>query len=342
MTLMLKRSAIAVCRWLRLSATLLATVWCTLCLHFNSLLPSLLATSLAVGYLMFAIVHWRRSENWSSFYRLFVPVSITAFVLWCCVRPTHEPTTTPDGAWSRLHAVMPQTDFDSEQVRVHNVRRTEYLADGEYIVHHNDRTYRLDELETVWFGEQHFARFQGLAHTFVSFGFSNGDYLAISAEARRGEGEGFSPLRGFFKQFGLIYVVSTEEDAIGRTLSEEMPIYLFPIRASREQIEAMFVHMLRRANDLHERPEFYHTAHNNCASNIVDSFNAIAPIHFSQYSPFLALPGYSGKVAYNRGLIDTAASFPAVQAQARINELALKATSGDFSKQIRANFRVRK
>lgn len=335
---MIKRLAKTAGTWCGVAIVLLVTCWCVLSLYFNPLLPGIVSTLLAFGYAISIVTLWTRCKSWWKFCQFAIPLSMMLFLLWCCVRPTHEPRTTRDGAWSRLHAVMPQTDFEENGVVVRNVRSTIYHDDGSYTVLHDDRRYDLRELDSIWFGEQHFASFQGVAHTFVSFGFNDGEYVSISAEARRGEGENFSPLRGFFKQFGLIYVVSTEADAIGRTLSADMPIYLYPIRASPEQIRAMFVHMLQRANDLHERPEFYHTAHNNCASNIVDSFNAIAPIHFSQYSPFLAFPGYSGKVAYNRRLIDTNEAFPVVQKKARVNELARTASTEDFSTQIRANF----
>jgi len=231
---------------------------------------------------------------------------------------------------------MPLATFDGDAVKIQDVRNSDFQPNGDYEVRHEGRTLQLSELESVWFGEQHFANFRGIAHTFVSFGFRNGEYLTISAEARRGEGESFSPVRGFFKQFGLIYVVSVEQDAIRRSLGDDLPIYLYPIRASDEQMQAMFQHMLKRANGLHAQPEFYHTARNNCASNIVDSFNEIAPIRFSRYSPFIVLPGYSGDVAFKQGLIDTEKSFDEIQRQARINELAMEAEEENFSAHIRS------
>ena len=56
---------------------------------------------------------------------------------------------------------------------------------------------------------------RGPAHAFVSFGFDDGGYVAISVEARREAGETYSPARGLMKQFEIMYVVGDERDLIG-------------------------------------------------------------------------------------------------------------------------------
>jgi hypothetical protein len=233
---------------------------------------------------------------------------------------------------------MPHAEIGEDRVTIRRIRRTIYEPDGRYAVAYHDRSYRLDELESVWLGVQHFASWEGVAHTFVSFGFEGGDYLAISVESRRREGEAFSPLAGLFKQYGLIYIVGDEREVIGqRALFSSDPIYLYPIKARREQIRAMFLTMLHRANRLAEQPEFYNTLTNNCANNIVRSFNQIAPLHISPYSPRIIFPGYSGRLAYDQGLIDTAEPFENLQARARINDAARAAAQAeDFSERIRA------
>ena len=76
---------------------------------------------------------------------------------------------------------------------------------------------------------------------------------------------------------------------------------------------------------------------NNCTTNIVESFNQIAPTHIDTYSLRIIFPGYSGRVAYDQGLIDTDDSFEQFHARARINELARAAAEAkDFSQRIRA------
>jgi len=54
----------------------------------------------------------------------------------------------------------------------------------------------------------------GAAHTFVSFGFKSGDFLAISIEIRKEKGESFSAWRGLLKRYELMYVIADERDVI--------------------------------------------------------------------------------------------------------------------------------
>ena len=314
-------------------AVVAAASWCLLACYFYLPLPPWgrwLATAVCGIWWLFL---WRGRFSswfrWSGFLLTFALI----VVAWCFVRPSDQ------GDWSRLHANVVEAEFDGDQVQLRNVRSTEYNPDGTYDVFYLDRELDLNRVSSVWFGVQQFVSWRGGSHTFVSFGFDDGEYLTISVEARRGEGQQFNPLHGMFKQCGLIYVVGSELDIIGsRAAESEYPIYLYPIRATREQSREMLVTMLRRADGLGDRPEFYHTTVNNCTTNIVDSFNQIAPIRISGFSPRVMFPGYSGGVAYEQGLIASDLPFEEVQKNARINELAREASAGNFSQRIRSNF----
>ncbi|HEU0076920.1 MAG TPA: DUF4105 domain-containing protein, partial [Longimicrobiaceae bacterium] len=135
----------------------------------------------------------------------------------------------------------------------------------------------------------------------------------------------------------LIYVVGEERDVIGlRAVAWNDPVYLYPVRATPEQAREMFVRMLRRAQALERRPEFYNTFLNNCTTNILDPVEEIAPGAI----PFgweVVLPGYSDGLAHERGLLDTELPLEEARRRFRINERA-KAAIGDpaFSARIRA------
>ena len=53
-----------------------------------------------------------------------------------------------------------------------------------------------------------------IAHIFLSFGFGTDDHLAVSIERRDEIGEGYSTIKGLFRQFELFYVVADERDVI--------------------------------------------------------------------------------------------------------------------------------
>ena len=312
----------------------IAWLWCVLALSFYPLAPRWLGAVFAVGFgAGTTCLLWRVKDRGLAL-RYFCVAALVVLLAWMVIQPTHDRT------WSRMQTVMPRAEFNGDRITIRNIRNTVYGEDGDYEVQHYDQTFELSELESVWFGVHHFLFWKGVAHTFISFGFKDGNYLAISVESRRREGEGFSSLAGLFKQYGLIYIIGDERDVIGRrSLYGKDPIYLYPIKANRKQMRAMLLLMLRRADRLAKEPEFYNTLTNNCASNIVESFNQIAPIRISTYNPRIIFPGYSGDVAYDQGLIDTDEPFEEFQARAHINEVARAAAEAeDFSQRIRVKF----
>lgn len=124
-----------------------------------------------------------------------------------------------------------------------------------------------------------------------------------------------------------------------RAVRGDYPIYLYPIKADAERRRAMLMSMFRRANELAEQPEFYNTLTHNCTTNIINSFNAIAPIHISPYRFDVVFPGYSGDLAHEQGLIETDEPFNDFTSRAKINEAAREAAvAKDFSRQIRAAY----
>jgi hypothetical protein len=188
----------------------------------------------------------------------------------------------------------------------------------------------------VWFAVEPFSGFRGPAHTFVSFGFSDGQYVAISVEIRKEEGESFSPLRGLLRNYELMYVVGDERDLVKlRSNFRRDDVYLYRTTATPEKGRQMFVSMLRRANELAEQPEFYNTLTSTCTTNIVRHVNEIAPKRVP-FSYKVLLPAYADELAYKVGLLDTTIPFDSLRARAHINPRAARyADSPEFSRLIR-------
>ena len=242
-----------------------------------------------------------------------------------------------DRRWVPQHAVMTHADVRGNSVALHRMRTFTYVADDQFTPNYADRTYDLDKLESVWFIVTPFSKhWRGPAHTFVSFGFSDSQYVAISVEARREPGETYGPLVGLFKQFELIYVIGDERDLIGsRAAFGGYDVYVYPIRTTRERIRALFVEMLTRANSLASSPEFYNTLTNNCTSNVVAHVNHIAPRRVPRGIKTI-LPGYADEVAYSLGLIDTTMTLEEARRRFRVNDRAKRfAHDSLFSRRIR-------
>jgi hypothetical protein len=97
----------------------------------------------------------------------------------------------------------------------------------------------------------------------------------------------------------------------------------------------MLVDMLTRANHLADHPEWYNTLTNTCTTSIVGHVNRLAP-HRVPRSLKVLFPGYSDRLAYDLGLIDTDLPFEQARERFHVNARALQAgASPDFSLRIR-------
>lgn len=248
------------------------------------------------------------------------------------VRPSNDRDWTPN------EAILPAAEFSGSRVTVRDVRNTQYRSPTDYTPAYYDTTVDLDRLERVWFVLEPFSERSVSAHSFLSFQFSDGTFLAISVEARKERGESYNVFKGLLRRYELMYVVADERDAIGlRTNYRRDAVYLYPIRADRARVRALFVAMLQRANTLRTRPAFYNTLTANCTSTIVSHVNTLAPGRV----PFTfrrLLPGYADRIAYDLGLIETELPFDSLRARYRITEAAMASgLARDFSMRIRAH-----
>jgi hypothetical protein len=243
---------------------------------------------------------------------------------------------TNDRAWVADMQRLSTAEIQGEEVLVRNIRNCQYATANDYVVNYYDRRIRLDQLQTVDFIVVPF-KAKSLAHTMLSFGLSDGTYLCVSAEIRRELGEAYSPLLGVSNQFELYYLVADERDVIRlRTRYREAEVYVYPTVATPENTRELFLDVMRRANQLATRPEFYHTVANNCTTNIVAHVNKLQP----QRVPFawqVLLSGNSAKYAYDLGLLDNRLPFEEMQEMAKVNGLVDENfDAADFSQRIRS------
>ena len=259
----------------------------------------------------------------SSRMRRIVMASVTVVLVVLAGAATTVLQRSPraDREWVPEQAREPQTTFDGHFVRIANVRSFRYSARRVFTPRYVDRVYDLDKLQSVSYVLTPFyMSFRGPAHSFVTFGFADSQFVAISVEARRESGEQYDVLTGLFRRFEVLYVVGDEPDLIGqRAAFTAEPVYLYPIKASQPKMRAMLVSMLVRANRLRDQPEFYNTVTNNCTSNVIEHVNAVAPKTVpGGFRTFL--PGYTDELGIRLGLIDTKLGVEQARAQYLIND----------------------
>ena len=249
---------------------------------------------------------------------------------WLTIEPSN------DRPWQEAVAQTAWAEIDGDRVTVHDVRNFDYRTEQDYTPHWETRSYDLRDLR----GADIFITYWGspwIAHPIVSFQFGDKDHLAISVEVRKEIGEGYSAVRGFFRQYELIYILGDERDLIRlrSNYRQGEEVYMYHTRATPEGARVIFLDYLRSVNDLHAKPAFYNALTSNCTTNIrlhVQSASPLAPWDWR-----LLLNGKSDEYAYEHGRFAGDLPFEQLKERAHINAAARAAgASEDFSTLIRA------
>ena len=240
-----------------------------------------------------------------------------------------------DRHWQEDVARTAWAEFDGDRVTIHNVRNFDYRTEQDYTSHWETRSYNLQDIR----GADIFITYWGspwIAHPIVSFQFGDKDHLAISVETRKIVGEDYSAVRGFFRQYELIYIVGDERDLVRLRTNyrKDEEVYLYRTTATPEAAKAIFVDYLRSVNQLHARPAFYNAVTSNCTTNI--RIHAGAGSTTPPWDWRLLLNGKSDEFAYQYGRIVGGMPFEQLKQRAHINEAARAAgNSEQFSDLIR-------
>lgn len=272
----------------------------------------------------------QRRGRWRAFGG-FLLVFVGLLVWWSGI----EPSNNRD--WKLEVAVLPYATEDGDRVTLHNVRNFDYRSESDFTPAYYDKVFDLRELRSVDLIASYWAG-PAIAHVFLSFGFGGSDYLAISIERRDERGEGYSVLKGLFKQYELFYTVADERDVIRlRTNYRQDPpeeVYLYRLQVSADVARRALREYLRKVNSLRSRPEFYNTLTTNCTSNIW--LHARIDPDSVPYSWKILASGYVPEYLYEQGRLDSRVPFAELKRQAHINELAQEAGSAsDYSARIR-------
>lgn len=264
--------------------------------------------------------------------RAFAALPLLLLTWWASIAPSNGRD------WVREQMRAPTTRVEGDRILVRDVRAFTWRSETDFDATWEDREYRLSGLESVWFLVAPFPDFQDAAHTWLSFGFAGGEFLAVSVEARKEKGEAYSPLGGLGKSYELIYVLADERDVVRlRTDIWGDPVYLYPVKTTPARARAALLDVLARADHVARWPEFYNSLTNNCTTAIVRHANRIAPGRVP-YGHDVLFSGHSDRLALRLGLLDVpqGATLEEARKKYRIDEKA-RATGdrADFSTAIR-------
>lgn len=303
------------------------TAWMALAVHYHcrwwwariglSLLPPL---AIGASLTLLPFVPWALA--------VWLALLIVIVAWWFSLRPRAERD------WAPGMTVMPQVEIDGDRIRVCEFRNFDYDASGQALPRYEERTFDLAKLSSLDYFLSHWSG-PVMAHTLVSIGFDDGQFMAVSVEARRRKWQRYSPLWGLFRSYELMIVLGDERDIVRlRTNVRRERVYMYRVRLPPEHLRWLVLHYLQRAESLATRPEWYNSVTSNCTTNLFYRPHRRIP---AWLKPGIFLNGLSGRVLYRQGFLADSLPFKELHARSEIRDAALAAgNASDFSQRIRA------
>jgi hypothetical protein len=304
-------------------------VWSTAAIYYSNLPAPWLRTATAAAFALgvttlFLLVR----PTWRA--RLIFLGAFAAIVVWFLLIPPSN-----DRDWQPDVAVLPYAEISGESMTVHNIRNCEYRSETDYAVRHYDKTFDLAKLRSV----DLFVVYWGsplISHTMLSFGFGGDDFLCFSIETRKQKGEGYSAVKGLFRQFELTYVVGDERDLVRlRTNFRKEQVYLYRLNITPEIARLVFLDYFKTINQLKEKPEWYNALTSNCTTDVHGhTFPYLKRVRWDWR---ILVNGYVDELVYDSGFLDRSLPFKELKARSLINNRAIAAEQDlNFSARIRA------
>jgi len=320
-------------RFFAILTVILFWIWGSMAIFFAG--PALLI--LKIGILVVFIITplvivYYNKLTWRAF--AYICIAFLALTVWWqMLIPVN------DKIWASDVANIPYGSIEGSILTLHNVRNFKYQTETDFTERWETRTYDLSQLESLdlfmsYWGSPH------IAHTILSWGFSNGDHLAVSIETRKDKHQEYSALKGFFKQYTLVYVAADEQDLIRlRTNFRDEQVYIYRLQVPNQRLRQFLTSYVAHMNRLKKTPEFYNALTMNCTSTI--------RLH-SETSPDrlpsdwrLVANGHLDKMLYEYAKISQDLPFEKLRVQSRIDLAMKKLDAANFSSRLREAAKIK-
>ncbi|HAR95356.1 MAG TPA: hypothetical protein DCR97_05260 [Deltaproteobacteria bacterium] len=308
----------------------LMTIWAALAIYYSNLPGEYsrlgLATLMVLASLAAFIFLPRRRRTLVWFLVVFAGI-----VVWWTTIPASNTRH-----WEREVGREPYATIEGNSITIHDIRDFRYRTEKDFDAVYYDKTFDLTKLDSAdliavyWMGD-------AIAHIMITFGFQGKDFITFSIETRKEQGEEYSTIKGFFKQYELIYVVGDERDLIRVRTDYRKPqedVYLYRLRGGPKRVREVFMAYIRQINAMKQKAEWYNTLTTNCTTSIIGLMRITGGR--VGYDWKVLLSGYTPLYAYEFGALDTRIPFEELRRRSYINPRAHAiGNDPEFSRKIR-------
>jgi len=315
-------------RLIAILLVLLAWTWGAIVILIAGSESQTVRFGMVIGYLATVpIALYFFGLSWRSFVSLGIVFAALLF-WWSTLTPTN------DKDWLADVENIPYGVIKDDILTLNNVRNFDYKSRTEFTKKWETRDYDLSRIKSLdlylsYWGSPH------ITHTIMSWGFANGDYLAVSIEARKDKSQKYSAIKGFFKQFNLVYVAADERDLVQlRTNFRKERVYLYRLsNISANRMRGLLESYVAHMNRLVKTPEFYNALTKNCTSAIRLHTETDPDRLPSDWR--LVANGHIDELLYEQAAIRQDLPFEQLRAQSRIDLAMQKLGAKDYSSNLR-------
>jgi hypothetical protein len=307
-------------RWLYRLAWLTVVValggWSVLVVLYSPGLPTSMRTPVAsvVGLLLVISFFRWRYRRWLRITTLLIFAGVGG--LWTSLSPSNN------RVWTQDVSRTPWGEVRGDEVLVHNVRNFTYRTEEDHEARYEDRTVRLSDLSEVDILVTYWGS-KPIAHIMVSFGFGDGQFLAVSIETRKEQGESYSAVNGFFRNYELTYVVADERDVVALRTNYRNPqeqVYVLRTQIALENGRKLFLDYIHSMNKLREHPRFYNTLTTNCTTQVLRHVWAFGSD--ARYNWQILLSGYVPEYLYENDTLMPGMGLEEIMQRSLVNDKA--------------------
>ncbi|MGB7200450.1 MAG: DUF4105 domain-containing protein, partial [Acidobacteriaceae bacterium] len=281
----------------------------------------------AIAFLVIiASILYFAKRRWQQYFSILV-CFILVLSWWLTLKPYNNQP------WQTDVSKLASIEITNNHAIIHNFRQCDYRTELDYTCTWSTVDVDLARIQ----GVDLFMNYWGspwIAHTIVSFDLGNGRHVAYSIETRKQVGQTYSALRGFFRQYTLISVVSDERDLVRLRTNYRHgeDLYLYHTRATPAFARSLFLDYAAMTNRLYSHPQWYNAITHNCTTEIF-TFQTMKSHPFDWR---ILLNGKADQMEYQRGELAGDLPFPELKQRALINPAARAADKDlNFSVRIR-------
>ncbi len=316
--------------WVALAALLVPVIaWSTLALNYCLPLPGSARTLVAVALPCAALAAlWRLPRR-----RTALAVATGAFMAGLVAFYAQAASHTRD--WAPEVSVLPWAEVDGDRVTLHNIRSCDYRSESDFDLRHRSDTFDLSRMTDVDLFHVYWGS-PAIAHTMLSFGFDDGRRICLSVETRRERGEAYDALKGFFRQYEIIFIWADETDLVRlRTDFRGETVYRYRLNVPVETARTILLEYLSMTNGLRDTPQWYNALLDNCTTTLIGHARPIVNPGASLDWRWFA-NGYLHEVMHERGTLDSSVPLEQLRRDGLVNGRApAELTGADYSRRIR-------